>query len=81
MFMSIALAALVAAQSAAPQSAANSQWVPLKKSPPAQVQQQAPAQPVIAPVAAPATPIVAPATTSAILRVGTEVPLRLSEAA
>jgi hypothetical protein len=79
MFMSIALAALAAAQTAAPQSASNPQWVPLKKSPPAQVQQQPPAQPVIAPVAAPAAPIAAPVITNAILRVGTEVPLRLSQ--
>ena len=79
MSMSFALAALAAAQAAASQPATNPQWVPLKKSQPAQVQQQATAQPVIAPAAAPATPIVAPVTTSAVLRVGTVVPLRLSE--
>jgi len=77
MYLSIALAALAAAGAAAPQS--GSMWVPLNKSQPAKVQQQAPAQPVIAPMAAPAAPIAAPVTTSAILRVGTEVPLRLSQ--
>lgn len=35
--------------------------------------------PIMAPVAVPVAPVVAPAYTSAILRVGTEVPLRLSE--
>jgi hypothetical protein len=77
MLKGIAFVAFIAAQGAAAQS--NSMWVPLKKSPPAQAQQQAPAQPVIAPVAAPATPIAAPVTTNAMLRVGTEVPLRLSQ--
>ena len=71
MFTSFALAALAAAQAAAPSAPANPQWVPLK-------------QPQVAPstaqaVAAPVAPIAAPATTNAILRVGTVVPLRLSE--
>jgi len=48
MFMSIALAALAAAQAAAPQTGSSPQWVPLKKSPSAQLQQEAPAQPVTA---------------------------------
>ena len=64
MVSSFVLAALAAAQAAAPQSSGAVQWVPL---------QQANTAP--APVAAP--PIAAPATTNAILRVGTEVPLRL----
>jgi len=71
MFTSFALAALAAAQAAAPSASANPQWVPLK-------------QPQVAPstaqaVAAPVAPIAAPAATNAILRVGTVVPLRLSE--
>lgn len=57
MFNSIALAALAAAQAAAPQSS-NPQWVPLKQSQPAQVQRQAPAQPVIAPMATQQAPLV-----------------------
>jgi len=76
MFIGIALAALAAAQAAAPQS--SSQWVPLK---PTQGMQQATqpvaSQAVIQPT--PAAPITAPAFTNAILRVGTVVPLRLSE--
>jgi len=60
-----ALAAAAAAQAAAPQLGV--QWQPLR-----------PAQ-AAAPAAAPAAPIAAPATTTAILRVGTEVPLRLAE--
>jgi len=71
MSVSIALAALAAAQAAAPAAAANSQWVPLK---------QYPATAQAAPVAAAsATPIAAPVMANALLRVGTEVPLRLSE--
>ena len=64
MVSSFVLAALAAAQAAAPQSSGDVKWVPL---------QQANSAP--APVAAP--PIAAPATTNAVLRVGTEVPLRL----
>lgn len=60
-----ALAAAAAAHAAAPQSRV--QWQPLQ-----------PAQ-AATPAAAPAPPIAAPATTTAILRVGTEVPLRLAE--
>ena len=66
MVSSLALVALVAAQGAAPQT----KWVPL---------QQANASQVVQPVAAPAPPIAAPVMANAILRVGTEVPLRLSE--
>ena len=61
--LGIAVAALVAAQ-ATPAV----EWTPLQQAQPAP-----PAQ------AAPAPPIAAPATTNAILRVGTEVPLRLSQ--
>jgi len=66
MYMSIAVAAAAAAQ-----ANSGAQWTPL--------QQQQQATVAAAPVAAPVTPIIAPATTNAILRVGTEVPLRLSE--
>ena len=77
MFTSIALAALVAAQ-----ASSGVQWKPLTPAQPAQIQRPhaaigaaAQSQAVIAPV----TPIAAPAMASALLRVGTEVPLRLSE--
>jgi hypothetical protein len=64
----LALAAAAAAQAAAPQSGAK--WVPL----------QGTAAPItVAPAAVPTAPIAAPVTTAAILRVGTVVPLRLSE--
>jgi hypothetical protein len=53
-------------------AAASPQWVPLNS----QQAQQAPALAVAAP---PPAPIAAPATVNAILRVGTVVPLRLSE--
>jgi hypothetical protein len=77
MFIGIALAALAAAQAAAPQ-ATSSQWVPLKPTQGAQqVAQPVASQAVIQP--APAVPIAAPTMTNAILRVGTVVPLRLSE--
>jgi hypothetical protein len=76
-----ALAAAAAAQAAAPQAATPEQ---------ARAQGYAQAQqalanggggssPVIAPVGAPVAPVAAPAYTSAVLRVGTEVPLRLSQ--
>jgi len=68
-FSGIALVALAAAQAAAPASS-GVHWTPLQTQP-VQVQ---PAHTV-----APAGPIAAPATTTAILRVGTEVPLRLVE--
>jgi hypothetical protein len=71
MFSSFALAALAAAQAAAPQ-ASGVEWVPLQQANKAQAA-QAPT------TTAAATPILAPATTNAILRVGTEVPLRLTE--
>lgn len=67
MVSSFALAALAAAQAAAPQSSTDVKWVPL--------QQPSAAQSAPAPVAS--APIAAPAVTNAILRVGTEVPLRL----
>ena len=74
MVVSFALAALVAAHGAAPQSSGGVKWVPLQQANTAQ--SQAAVQPA---AAAPAAPIAAPVVTSAILRVGTEVPLRLSE--
>jgi hypothetical protein len=67
----IALIALASAAQAAAPASSNVQWKPLQTQP---VQAQ-PAQ-ILAP--APAA-IAAPATTSAILRVGTEIPLRLVE--
>lgn len=72
MISSFALAALVAAQAAAPQSSDGVKWIPLR--------QAAAPQAVIQPAPVQATtvaPIAAPATTNAVLRVGTEVPLRL----
>ena len=69
MFVSILVAAAAAAQS---------QWVPLNSQQAKQEQGQAVAQEQPA-AAAPAAPIVAPTTVNAILRVGTVVPLRLSE--
>src|SRR5215204_5382763 len=68
MVSSFALAALVAAQAAAPQSSGGVKWVPLQQ---ANTASAAPG-PVVA-----AAPIAAPAMTNAVLRVGTEVPLRL----
>ena len=75
-FTTIALAALAATQAAAPSATAQKGdiWVPLKQVP---VHQTAAPQTVIQ--AAPVAPIAAPAITNAILRVGTVVPLRLSE--
>lgn len=82
MFMSIALAALVAAQAAAaPQTGSGPQWVPLKGSgqeKSQQAQQSAPAQPAtIAPTPPQAVILAAP--TENVLRAGTEVPLVMSE--
>ena len=65
-FMGIAVAALAAAQ-----ASSGVQWVPLNSA-------QAPTQQA-APQAAVQAPIAAPVTSNAILRVGTVVPLRLSE--
>lgn len=65
-----AFAAAAAAQAAIAQSS-GVQWRPLQPDKPAQAQQTQ----SVATVA----PIAAPVTTNAILRVGTEVPLRLSE--
>ena len=64
-FMSIALAAAAAAQ-----ANGGVQWQPLN---------QPKSAPAPAPAAAPIAIIAAPVTTNAVLRVGTEVPLRLSE--
>jgi hypothetical protein len=72
MISSFAWAALAAAQGAAPASS-GVKWVPLNQANQAQAQVIQPA-PQVAPA-----PISAPVMTSAILRVGTEVPLRLSE--
>jgi hypothetical protein len=56
---SFALAALAAAQAAAAPQSSSPQWVPLKQSAqPTQVQRQAPAQPVIAPMATQQAPLV-----------------------
>ena len=67
-----ALAAVAAAGVASAQSN-EAKWAPLHQSQPPAVQ---PAQPARA---APVAPISAPVTANAVLRVGTEVPLRLSE--
>jgi hypothetical protein len=74
MFLSIALAALAAA----PQASSGVKWVPLEEARRTQAPQQAQAAPQAA-VQAPAQPISAPVTANAILRVGTEIPLRLAE--
>lgn len=68
-YSTIAFAALIAAQ-----SSSGVQWKPLTPNAPAYQ-----SQPVQAPAVAPGTPIAAPATTNAVLRVGTVVPVRLSE--
>jgi hypothetical protein len=73
MVLSFVMAALAAAAGAAPQSS-GTHWVPLQQ---ANAVQAPIAQPVVQ--AAPAAPISAPVTANAILRVGTEVPLRLSQ--
>ena len=74
----LALAAAAAAPAAAPNS--GMKWVPLSTAQVPQATTQAsPAVQVAPAVAAPAAPIAAPSMTSAILRVGTEVPLRLTE--
>jgi hypothetical protein len=59
-------------------AAAQAHWVPLNGDQAKQAQGQV-VTPVAAPVLAPAAPIAAAPTTTAILRVGTEVPLRLSQ--
>ena len=73
MLSSFALSALVALQAAAPQASAGVKWVPLQQANAAQASAQPSAQ------VQPTAPIAAPVTTNAILRVGTVVPLRLSE--
>ena len=70
-YSGIALIALASAAQAAAPASSNVQWKPLQTQP---VQTQ-PAQ-ILAPAPAAIAP---PATTSAILRVGTEIPLRLVE--
>jgi hypothetical protein len=75
-FTSILVAAAAAAQA---------HWVPLNSEQAKQQQgrvipiAQPAVAPPIAPIAAPAVPIPAPTSANAILRVGTEVPFRLSE--
>ena len=70
MLLSLALVAAAAAEAAAPQSGVK--WVPLDQS------RQTPVQQAAVPTVAP-QPISVPVTTNAILRVGTEVPLRLEQ--
>ena len=89
MFSSFVLAALAAAQSAAP-SSSGVKWVPVDearraeapkaRTVPQPVIQAVPATPQYVMQAAPIAPISAPATANAVLRVGTEVPLKLSQA-
>jgi len=67
MFQGIVLAALAAAQAAAPAST-NPNWVPLQQAQPA-----APARP------AASQPVILSSSSDAMLRAGTEVPLRLEE--
>jgi hypothetical protein len=71
--MLISIIALAAAAAVAPSS--DVKWVPLQSGQAAPVAAVGPAPAAIAPAA----PISAPAMASAVLRVGTEVPLRLSE--
>lgn len=67
MFQGIVLAALAAAQAAAPAST-NPNWVPLQQAQPA-----TPARPTAA------QPVILSSSTDNVLRAGTEVPLRLEE--
>lgn len=67
MFQGIVLAALAAAQAAAPAST-NPNWVPLQQAQPA-----TPARPTAA------QPVILSSSTDSVLRAGTEVPLRLEE--
>ena len=78
-YVAFALAAVAAAGAASAQSTAP-KWTPLNQAHAAATQPTPTAQPApVAMVAQPVAPIAAPAMTNAILRVGTEVPLRLSE--
>jgi hypothetical protein len=73
----MALAALAAAGMASAQSS-GVKWVPLNDGRQAEVQRARVASPAqIAAVLPPAAPISVPATANAVLRVGTEIPLRL----
>jgi hypothetical protein len=89
MISSFALAALAAAQAAAPSSSGGVKWVPVDEARraeapkprvvPQPVIQAVPATPQYVVQAAPVAPISAPVTANAVLRVGTEIPLRLSQ--
>jgi hypothetical protein len=82
-YAAFALAAVAAAGAASAQT----KWVPLNSQQAKQAQGQAlpprsapaaaPIQPIVAPTSA--MPVAAPLTTNAYLRVGTEIPLRLSQ--
>jgi hypothetical protein len=78
-YAAFALAAVAAAGMASAQSN-GAKWVPLNSQPAKQAQGQVASAPVVQPVAATAPlPIAPPITGNAILRTGTEVPLRLEE--
>jgi hypothetical protein len=78
-YAAFALAAVAAAGMASAQSN-GAKWVPLNSQPAKQAQGQAASAPVAQPVAATAPlPIAPPVTGNAVLRTGTEVPLRLEE--
>ena len=81
MIMVLALAALGAAAGAAPHSGVK--WVPLNQANEARkaVIPTRPPPPISAQpaIGAPAMPVAAPVTANAFLRVGTEIPLRLSQ--
>ncbi len=86
-FSFLLVAAAAAAQSAAPQAhhvdpaaAQAAGYAQAQAALNGYTSQSAPIQPAyVAPVAAQAAPIAAPAMTSAVLRVGTEIPLRLDQ--
>jgi hypothetical protein len=75
--------AAIAASTVTAVQANGTKWVPLNSQQAKQEQGQAmaPAPPAISAVVAPSTamPVAAPATANAFLRVGTEIPLRLSQ--
>jgi hypothetical protein len=77
-YAAFALAAVAAAGMTSAQS--NPKWVPLNSQAAKQAQGRAAPAPVVQPVAAtPLLPVAPPSTGNAVLRTGTEIPLRLEE--
>jgi len=70
----------LAAAAAAGMASAQTKWVPLNSKEAKQAQGQAAPAPVVQPIAAtPLLPVAPPTTGNAVLRTGTEIPLRLEE--